>query len=1010
MKGQSTQLATPAALPRRLRRWPWPSWPVGLTAAALAASACSSASDDPFVRDVIPVLEKHCGNAACHGVTETEAKKMSLDDTKWLTLRIDSRGLIVDPAQALRSAKARVNSAEGAELSSLLRKTLPVTQGGQYHFKNEVFASRQDPAYQTLAKWAASISDGGEGNGEPALTAAEKMFAAQVYPTLVDRGCATSTCHGILMFGGAIFSAPAIAGSKTLSKAELRKTYEEARRNVTLWGDPLRSRLIAKMLPLSKGGIPHKGGNDIFFAREAEQGQEPAKSKAVQDILAWIEAERAASGSPLPTQDPPLVAVGGPIAPAGPFDVAPFLPGTDLYRIDAPYTGTPLNLTAGLHKAPADIRSPALSHDGKKVVFSMRTSAEDAHNIYVMGLDGSGLLQLTHAKSAGPLGRVVGHFSPVFGPNGGFSSGPTAPTERIYWSSTQAADLADVFDVQNADLYAMDPDGQHPERLTWSVIPEVQPWFLATGEFAGTMAYTIKRSNEGGYKGVLFRFPIDHNAEFHIQPEAHPHFGMSEPEQVFWRLRELPDGRATLTLLDQGNIWRGGQLAILERQFAVEVPVGQELKATLPGFRHALTNLSPDVGRVGPSPGLWRDPTPLPDGTLVAARVTANLDLGDDSKPLRPALVRVFLGQDAKQNRPTIAKIEVLQDNPQLAWSEPVAALARPTEDPPHPRKWDDQSATALLVHSGVQVIEAVLRQLSPMAPRPLRDDIAYVRAVVPLSAAAELNPQPVPPEKTRYNLQGASTLSLTGQMPLFAAVEIAPEVDGSLAAKIPAKVPVRVVTLDQDFLAIGTLQHQWYATAPGERFPVGIAPSSYNARCAGCHGALDGKPESVLKPPVDFITQASVTAALYEGQDRRRPKEPPTVTSAMFKFVDFRQHVQPILDNRCATALCHGPQSMVAGLDLTGTPTKAYTAAYENLLRPGNGSADGFEYVDARGLRARRSFLAEKIMNREYEAPRTLLQPCPPPGSPGLTAEEKATLIRWIEFGAAFVGAPPKS
>ena len=992
------------------RGWCGMSWLRQITLASVAlAASCDAGHQDHWRDRALPVLESRCASGACHGVTAAMAAIMQLDDSKWLTFRIDSAGKITDSMAALKSAKAKVNSTDGFAHSSLLRKTLPVAQGGQYHYKNEIFSSRNDADYKKLAEWAQTVTDGSESASEPALGANETLFATKVFPVLVQRGCATATCHGSLMFGGAIFAAPTVPGTLGVSKADLRKTYDEARRNVTLWGDPIRSRLLAKILPLHKGGIPHKGGNDVFFAKELEAGQDPRQAPIVLGILEWIEAERKTAGVLGSELSPPLVAVGGPLPPAGMFEIQPFAAGSDLYRIDAPYTGTPVNLTAAAHSEPADVRDPAISHDGKTVVFAMRRSLEDAHNIYTIGIDGSNLRQLTSDKAAGPFGRTVGHFGPVFGPNGGFGSGASAPAARIYWSSTKGGDLADVFTIQNADLYAMNPDGQHPERLTWTVVPEVTPWFLASGEFAGTMAYTIKRSAEGGPKGVVFRFPVCHNADHHIQPEAHPHFGMSEPPQGFYRLRELPDGRATLVLLDDDNVWRGGQLAMLERQFAVEIPDGLEAKATLPGFRHALTNLSPTVPRAGLSDdGFWRDPTPWPDGSLVAARVTGKFDLNDDKAAPRPMLVRIRIKENTQTNRPAVDKIEVLQDSLTLGWSQPVAAVPRASEDPPHPRRWDNHSATATLVHSGVQVIEAILAQLPPLASRELRTDIAMVRAVVPLSVAGELNPKPVPADQTKYKLSGASTLALTGRMPLFAAVEIAPAVDGSLAAHIPAKVPLRVVTLDKERIAVGTQQHQWYATAPGERFPVGIAPSSFNARCAGCHGAMDGKPQSVLQPPVDFVTQASVTAALYDGQDRRKPKTLPTVTAAMFKFVDFRTHVQPVLDQKCANANCHGSTTQAAGLDLSGTKTAYFNEAYENLLRPGTGSAGGFEFVDALGYLARRSYLAEKVLGKEYQAPRVLTQACPPAGAPPLTADEKATLLRWIELGAAWIGVPP--
>ena len=976
----------------------------------LALPACAPSSSDGFQQNVLPIVETRCADSRCHGAIDGDTTHQ-LDPQRWLTFMVDATGRITDVPGALASVKAKINSTEDASYSSFLRKTLPVAMGGQYHYKGSLFQSRDDADYRALADWAGTVTDGGEGANEPELTANEQLFAHNVYPLLVDRGCATSTCHGSLMFGGAVFQTPAIPGTSQLSRADLRATYGEARRNLTMWGEPLQSRLLAKILPLEQGGIPHKGGNDIFFATEIDGGKDPRNSATVKGIVDWISAERQAAVGTAPQAAtlPALVVVGGPLPNAGPFDVAPFTPGSDLYRLDAPYTGAPVNLTAGAHAQPADVRDPAVSHDGKTIVFSMRTSADDAHNLYTIATDGSGLKQLTHDKATAANALTVGNFAPTWGPNGGFvPKTGTPPTERIYFSSTRAADLADLASVQNADLYVMDADGQNLERLTYTVVPEVTPHFLAVGEFAGTMAYTLKRSAEGGYKGVFFRFPIDHDAAFHIQPEAHPHFGMSEDPQVFYRLRELPDGRSTMVLLDQNNRWRGGQLALLERQFAVEVPAGQEANATLPNFRHALTILTADAARTGKSnDGLWRDPTPLPDGSLLVAHAAGPIDLSDPLAAPRTELVHVTLIEDRATNRPKIASAVVVLSDPEIAWSQPVAVYARPPEDPPHARKWNDTDKTATLVHSGVQVIEAVLAHLPPTAARVLREDIAYVRAVVPVSIAGALDVTPVPAAETLHNMPSATATSLTGRMPLFAALEVPPEADGSLAASIPAQVPVRLVTLDKDRVAVGTLQHQWYATLPGERFPVGIPLTSYNARCGGCHGAMDGQKNSVLQAPTDFITQASVTAAMYKEADRRSPNVLTIIDSSFFVFSDFLQDVQPVLTAKCATSGCHGSAAPAGGLDLSETKTQHYTQAYENLLQSGVGSASGYKYVDADGYRARGSFLAEKVMNREYDAERTLDKACPPAGSAQLTDAERLAIVRWIEFGAAFHGLP---
>ncbi len=975
----------------------------------LLSAGCDDDESDAESGRVLSIMEQRCASGACHGVTAEAAASQQLDDARWLTFRVDGRGAITDPDAALASMRTKVNSAEDPVFSTLLRKTLSVAQGGLHHHRGAVFQSREDPDYQALAAWAAKV-DGTEGADVPALDPLETRFVETVYPTLIQKGCVTATCHGELNFGVTLFKAPAVGGTLKTPRADLRATYIDTRRNLSLWGDPLQSRLIAKMLPLEFGGMPHKGGNDLFFATQVEQGLDPRNAAEVNAIVEWVKAERAAAlgdVSATAGEARALVFVGGPLPDAGPFDVAPFTPGTDLYRLDAPFVGqAPVNLTARHHDGPADVRDPAVSHDGRRIVFTMRTSEADAHNLYTMDLEGGDLRPLTHDASATDSGLVVGNFGPVFGPNGGVDRPGT--DERIYFSSTRAGDRSDDARFQNADLYAIDVDGSHLERLTYTVVPEVAPTFLTSGEFAGSVAFTIKRAVEGGFKGVFFRFPIDHDAAHHLQPEAHPHFGMSEPPEVFYRLREMPDGRAALVLLDEGNRWRGGQLAMLERQFAVEVPEGDEASATLPGFRHALTILGADVTRAGSSVGgLWRDPSPLPDGTLLAARAAGMIDLSDAAAAPSPALVRVTLEEDRASNRPRIKGVETLFADAALPVSQPVAVYPRPAEDPPHARAWTDGDEPATLVHSGVQVIEAVLSRLAPVAARVVRDDLVYVRAMVPLAVAGALEVTPVPASETRDGHPHATNLSITGHMPLFAALEVPVAPDGSLAALIPAKVPVRVVTLDADRVATGTLQHQWYAALPGERFPVGIPESSFAARCAGCHGSMDGRPESVLQPPTDFVTQASVTQALYDGADRRKPLALPVIDASFFVIVDFRADVQPILDARCATSGCHVGEAPAGGLSLTSAPTAHYTDAYESLLALGDGSAGGFKYVDAAGHRARGSYLAEKIMGREYEAPHAFARPCPPEGPP-LNEEERLTLLRWIEFGATFVGVPP--
>lgn len=301
---------------------------LGISLVALMLASCSSFDDERFPAEVVTLLERHCASAACHGALEGAASaEHKLDPTRWLTFKIDATGKITDLAGALGSVKAKINSGERYQFSSLLRKTLPIEEGGRYHYRGAVFSGPADADFSVLAAWAATVHDGTESADEAPLSELEQRFARDVYPFLIGRGCATATCHGSLGFGGAVFQSPAIPGTLDLPRADLRATYHEARKSLTFWGDPTRSRLLAKVLPFESGGVPHKGGNDIFFAKDVEAGHDPLASVDAKAILGWLEAERAAElgeGAAAWAQSPPIVFVGGPLPARAMVEVGPF--------------------------------------------------------------------------------------------------------------------------------------------------------------------------------------------------------------------------------------------------------------------------------------------------------------------------------------------------------------------------------------------------------------------------------------------------------------------------------------------------------------------------------------------------------------------------------------------------------------------------------------------------------------------------------------------------------------
>lgn len=944
-------------------------------------AACPAASDQQrFVDEAGPVLERRCLAPACHGVAPGAIDGGEVIDRRFFFVDVDAQGRIRDADAAYANVVARINTVEGAAWSTLLRKPLALAEGGVAHAGGHPL-ERASADWQTLRAWVEREAAGGEGEPRTALTPLETQFADTVLPVLRDRGCMLARCHGTAQFGGLPLVPPMDGAGGAFTVAEVRANRHSARANLALVGDAARSRLLRKALPLDAGGIPHRGGNDGFFP--AVGGRAPLDDPGAQAILAWAAAERAALGAPAEVQG--VVFVRGPIAPRAPLDLDAYRPGSDLWFYPGLTPGaTPINLTAAAHAGPVEIRDPAISHDARRIAFAMRDSADGCFALWEIGVDGAGLRQRTTPPCT--AGRRVHDRWPTWGPG-----------DRLYFASTRAGHRDETGRRADLELYRLD-DAEQPERLTFTPTPELTPSFLATGEFRGSLAFTTVRQLASGPRGAVFRFPPDHDRRAHLQPEYHPHHGQTAPAPLVVGLRELPDGRDVATLLGFDDRWEGGRLALLERQFG---PDAATEAVTVDGFRHAWTVLTPDAAAAGAaSDGLWRDPAPLPDGGLVVAHAPGPIDL--DAPTAAPDTALAVVAVVDGRAGPRLGPPTVLVDAPGLADDQPAIVVAHPDEDDPHPDVWDD-GPTGLLRHSGTVVNEAINRSLSPVIARPMRTDVAAVRLLAwpTWDAAPAVDPAQI------ANHDPASTWWSNGvHLPRTPLDAHALAADGSLLAAIPARTPIQLQVLDADGLAVGTQSRLWINVQGGEKFPQGTQPAHYGRLCAGCHGAVDGDPGHALGPiDADAITMASVTQAAYLRGDPRRPLAPVRLGEGGAKDFDFGRDLAPSLARSCAVAGCHAGATPVGGLDLTPTPTAYYDAAYEALQAWGAGSTGGKRYVDERGASARGSYLIEKLLGKELDAPRALDFRCPPVGAavPPLDPDVIAAFAQWIDGGAVY-------
>jgi hypothetical protein len=159
----------------------------------------------------------------------------------------------------------------------------------------------------------------------------------------------------------------------------------------------------------------------------------------------------------------------------------------------------------------ASISDPAVSFDGKKILFSMRPPGGVWRNIYEINADGSGLRQVT---SGG------GHdFDPLYLPDG-----------RVLFTSTRANEMDEYNHALSATLYTCDMDGSNLERVSYNQSDDFDPELLPNGR----VMYT-----RWEHFGTFNRFPLfvtnpDGTGTFH---EFGPH------NRNFFHASPTPDGR-----------------------------------------------------------------------------------------------------------------------------------------------------------------------------------------------------------------------------------------------------------------------------------------------------------------------------------------------------------------------------------------------------------------------------------------------------------------------------------
>ena len=279
------------------------------------------------------------------------------------------------------------------------------------------------------------------------------------------------------------------------------------------------------------------------------------------------------------------------------------------------------------------------------------------------------------------------------------------------------------------------------------------------------------------------------------------------------------------------------------------------------------------------------------------------------------------------------------------------------------------------------------------------------------------------------FTSHGDERLRILGEFPVRheGVIDQTGNTDTSFLAKIPADTPVTFQTLDRNGMVLNMAQ-TWHQVRPGE--------GRYD--CGGCHAhtkdPLDIKTTVAGQPgfvPVDLATQHPLLRLTALNGT------PTTVSSSNVATIEYLRDIQPILTQRCSG--CHSSDSADGKLNLHDDATSircgqtVLPGTYYRLAADGNMSGcpafglgapkdSGATYFlppqvtrFIRAFQSRQSLLVWKVFGARLDGRTNATRggdidydPATDPIHPrldvlrGLTWDEKLTIARWVDLGAA--------
>jgi hypothetical protein len=443
-----------------------------------------------------------------------------------------------------------------------------------------------------------------------------------------------------------------------------------------------------------------------------------------------------------------------------------------------------------LSEAKGVIRDPAVSYDGKRVLFAWRKSmTEDDYHLYEMEVDSRKIRQLTSGKGFADI-------EPCYLPNG-----------DIIFNSTRCVQIVDCWWTEVSNLYTCNKDGNYMRRISFDQVHTNYPQVLGDGR----VIYTRWDYND---RGQIFTQPLFvMNSDGTGQTEFYGNNSWF-PTTIL-HARGIPDTQKLVAIISGHHNHQRGKLAIIDPALGRQEAQGVQLIAPV---RETIAERIDSYGQEGEQ---FQYPFAISETVFLVSADPVGSRNRSYARPYGIYLVDI----DGRR--------ELLAYDDEISCNQPVPLAPRePTYIRANLVDYSKNMGTFYVqdVYDGPGldgIAHGTVKRLRVVALEYRAAGIGRVRAKGPSGSGNSITP-PAIVHGTRdvKRVLGSTVVHK----------------DGSALFTVPARTPVYFQLLDEKNHAVQSMR-SWSTLQPGETYS-----------CGGCHEhkntAVPGRMTMALQQP----------------------------------------------------------------------------------------------------------------------------------------------------------------